>query len=265
VAIQPEDVLTENDLNWLLKDGPGEIKYRSDFDVKFIHGVGSDLDIARAAWVSTGQGDPTDDKKVAGLINYLMKHRHGTPFEHNSLTFYVSAPIFVFREWHRHRIGFSYNEVSGRYRKLDPVFYIPGENRPLKTTGSSARPTFEEGFIQAPGFAEGISLNTAIGVGVKMSYMNAWSTYVNMIDKYEVPNEVARIVLPVGIYSSMYVTCNLRSLMAFLSLRTHDENAQFVSYPQWEIEQCARQIESVFAEQYPVVYKAFVDNGRVAP
>src|SRR5688572_28408384 len=125
------------------------MQFISDISVTPIQSMGSDAMIAAAAWVSTSAEDglkrahdnPDD---VKGVINYLMKHRHGTPFEHSSMTFRVHAPIFVWREWHRHRIGFSYNEESGRYKQLDPVFYVPDRERPMmKVEGwKPGRPKF---------------------------------------------------------------------------------------------------------------------------
>jgi len=125
------------------------MQFISTVDVRLIQSMGSDAHLASAAWVSTSAEDglkraaenPAD---VSGVINYLMKHRHGTPFEHSAMTFYVHAPIFVWREWHRHRIGFSYNEESGRYKQLDPVFYIPDRERPVVKVDSwkPGRPKF---------------------------------------------------------------------------------------------------------------------------
>lgn len=112
------------------------MQFVSEIKVELIDRMGSDLSIAKAAWVST-KGQAAEDAidevvnkdKIAGVIGYLIKHRHGTPFEHSAITFRVHAPIFVWREWHRHRVGFSYNEESGRYKQLDPVFYVPGDRR----------------------------------------------------------------------------------------------------------------------------------------
>src|SRR5437868_3108295 len=111
--------------------------------------MGSDAILAAAAWVSTSAeeglhraAEKPDD--VVGVINYLIKHRHGTPFEHSALTVFVDAPIFVWREWHRHRVGFSYNEESGRYKQLRPKFYLPDRQRPMmKVDGwKPGRPKF---------------------------------------------------------------------------------------------------------------------------
>lgn len=118
-----------------------EIIFRSDVTVELVRASAADSDVLFAARVST-QGEQTlesaaaatdaseDEKRSKGLINYLMRDRHGSPFEHNSMTFYVQAPIFVFREFMRHRIA-SYNEESGRYRELNPVFYVPAPERNL--------------------------------------------------------------------------------------------------------------------------------------
>ena len=105
-----------------------EIIFRDDMSVELVKSSASDADVIWAARVSTA-GDKSledvgaDAAKSEGLINYLARERHGSPFEHTSMTFFISAPIFVFREFMRHRIA-SYNEESGRYRELKPVFYI---------------------------------------------------------------------------------------------------------------------------------------------
>ena len=103
------------------------LTFRSDMTVELTQSMASDEAVLKAARVSTGAGS-TSAEKDAGLINYLMRDRHGSPFEHNSFTFYIEAPIFVFREFMRHRIA-SYNEESGRYKELKPVFYFPDIER----------------------------------------------------------------------------------------------------------------------------------------
>src|ERR1700740_1971843 len=116
-----------------------EISFRSDVTVELIKNARSDSDVSWAARVSTKGEQSLDDvskdpERSAGLINFLMRDRHGTPFEHSSMTFYVSAPIFVFREFMRHR-PFSYHRESGRSRPLEPVFYVPGPERRLVQSG----------------------------------------------------------------------------------------------------------------------------------
>jgi len=232
-----------------------EITFLDDVTVELVDSMGGDLSVARAAQVSLkGQNDPNPEK-MEGLIKYLMREKHGSPFEHNAFTFYVKAPIFVFREFQRHRIGFSYNEMSGRYTKLLPEFYVPNATRPLVNVGSSAKPEFE------PGTDE--QYNT-LDAYTKNLYTFAWDAYESMLDE-GVGNEVARTVLPVGIYSQMYVTANARSIMSFLSLRTRDDRATHLSRPQHEIELVAREMEAIFAEKFPITYEAYNANGRVAP
>lgn len=187
-----------------------------------------------------------------------MKHRHGTPFEHSALTFFVRAPIFVWREWHRHRIGHSYNEESGRYKQLDPVFYIPDRERPMmKVDGwKPGRPKFTR--------CEDDQVYRCLISNLQAGYERAYYYYQRNLDLGVDPG-LARDCLPVGIYSSCWVTVNPRSLMAFLSLRVHEPDAKFVSYPLWEMDMAARACERIFAEGWPITYKAFVNNGRVAP
>lgn len=230
--------------------------FSSEIVVEEVRIVGDDSDIVAAALVLK-PNEPIPEGKVDTLIPYLMKHRHGTPFEQGYICVYVSAPIFVFREWHRHRIGFSYNESSARYRPMEPKFYIPKIDRPMKPVENwkPARPKFE--------LIGGMVYNLSVDA-MKSLYIEFWDTYTNLLES-GVALEVARTVLPVGIYSSMRVTMNPRSLMHFLSLRTHDLNAGFVSYPQWEIERAARKLEGIFAAHWPVSYVAFLANGRVAP
>lgn len=237
-----------------------EIKFRSDMTVKLLDYMGGDQSVVAAARVSTAGEDSqkyltADPKEQAGLINFLMKNRHGTPFEHNSLKFYVEAPIFVFREWHRHRIGFSYNEMSGRYKELAPTFWLPSEERPLSQQGKPGHYTFVKGTPEQ---------YKILKSDFEETYRNAYHNYEEMLS-HGIAKEVARSILPVGLYSAMYCTTNARSLMHFLSLRTKDEKSKFPSYPQAEIEDCARLMEEQFAKLFPITYRCFVENGRVAP
>jgi thymidylate synthase (FAD) len=187
-----------------------------------------------------------------------MKHRHGTPFEHSALTFFVHAPIFVWREWHRHRIGFSYNEESARYKQLEPVFYIPERDRPMmKVEGwKPGRPKFLR--------CDDDENYEALCDNLKVSYRTSYEMYEDNLRRGFDP-VLARDCLPVGIYSGCWVTCNPRSLMAFLSLRIHSEDSKFVSYPLYEIQLAAESCESALQQGWPLVHKAFVQNGRVSP
>lgn len=239
-----------------------EIEFRSDVTVELVRAQASDNDVLFAARVSTvgeqtlqdAGGDTELEARDRGLINYLMRDRHGTPFEHNSMTFYVQAPIFVFREFQRHRIA-SYNEESGRYRQLRPVFYVPAAERNLIQRGKAGKYEF------FPGEPEQHELVVA---SLREHSENAYRSYEHMLDA-GIAREVARMVLPLNIYSSMYVTMNARALMNFLSLRTKDDASTFPSFPQREIEMCAERMESAWQQLMPITAETFRANGRVAP
>lgn len=180
-----------------------------------------------------------------------------SPFEHNAITLFVEAPIFVFREWHRHRIA-SINEMSGRYTELPGKFYIPANDRVVVNNGTKMKPSFDD---NSPG---AIRRNVWTQTLLKEGAEDSWARYQDML-RQDVAPEVARMVLPVNIYSQMYWTVNARSLMNFLSLRSRQDGAAYVSYPQREIQMGAEQIEDIFAELMPHTYNAFIANGRVAP
>lgn len=233
-----------------------DITFRSDMTVQLLDATEEgDEAITLAAMVSTGwNGDSPGGAKRRGLINYLMKHRHGSPFEHGYLKFRVECPIFVAREFMRHRAGWSFNEVSGRYSMLEPVFWHPDEGRSVKNVGTSARPEMDFDYYL---------LNNAVRY-IKHVSETAWINYVTMIAE-GTANEVARAVLPVGIYTSFIASCNPRSLMHFLSLRIDHPENQYDTYPQAEIEDVARQMEQHFKELWPLTWEAWSANGRVAP
>ncbi len=237
-----------------------EPEFRDDVTVQLIRSAAQDSDVVWSARVSTA-GETSvsavdqDPAEAKGLINFLLKNRHGTPFEHNSMTFMISAPIFVFREFHRHRVGWSYNEESGRYRQLEPVFYLPSPERKLIQVGKAGHYTFEDGTPE--------QYETVRSATIR-SCTEAYNSYQEMLDS-GVAREVARAVLPVATYSTMYATCNARSLMSFLSLRTKNEDSAFPSYPQREIEMVAEKMESEWAQLMPITYEAFLSAGRVSP
>lgn len=237
-----------------------DIVFRSDMTVQLVRSAAQDGDVVFAARVST-QGEKTLAKAGAeatdrdkGLIRYLMRDRHGSPFEHNSFTFYVEAPIFVFREFMRHRIA-SYNEESGRYREMRPVFYVPARERNLIQIGKPGAYVFEPGTEEQ---------HRIVDEAVRTQSVAAYESYRQMLEA-GVAREVARTVLPLNLYSSMYTTMNARALMNFLSLRTKKDNATFPSFPQREIEMVAEQMEDAFREAMPLTHAAFEDSGRIAP
>ncbi|MET0522050.1 MAG: FAD-dependent thymidylate synthase [Jiangellaceae bacterium] len=235
------------------------VEFRSNVLVELVRASAHDSDVLFAARVSTKGEQSLEDveadaERSKGLINFLMRSRHGTPYEHNSMTFYVYAPIFVFREHMRHRIA-SYNEESGRYRELRPVFYVPGPDRKLVQEGKPGHYTFVEGSAEQ---------HALVDAETRRVCTAAYAAYRRMLDA-GVAREVARIVLPLTIYSSMYVTFNARSLMNFLSLRTRRDDAAFPSFPQREIEMVAEQMEEHWARLMPLTHAAFEANGRIAP
>ena len=237
-----------------------DVQFRSDVTVELVRSSAHDSDVLFAARVSTQGEQSLEGTEAAatdrdkGLINYLMRDRHGSPFEHNSMTFYVQAPIFVFREFMRHRIA-SYNEESGRYRELSPIFYVPAKERNLVQIGKTGHYEF------IPGTPEQTEL---VDTEVRKVCEEAYASYQKMLEA-GVAREVARMVLPLTIYSSMYVTMNARSLMNFLSLRTSREGTHFPSFPQREIEMVAEKMENFWVEAMPMTAAAFNENGRVAP
>lgn len=207
--------------------------------------LADDLSVVNAARVSFAEHREGMDDRDVGLVKFLMRERHGTPFEHNLFRFHIKAPIFVAREWFRHRIG-SFNEWSGRYSKLAPDFYVPAAAR--TQTGKPGSYKFE--FMD-------LEDSVAMFDYIEESYNLAWKNYEAMLDS-GIAKELARIVLPVGIYTQFYWSVNARSLMNFLSLR----NAPTAL---WEIHEYAAAIEEAFLTQMPVTAQAFIDNERVAP
>ena len=250
--------VTENRAGSETDAGP-QIEFRSDVTVELVRSSAHDSDVLFAARVSTKGEQSLEDveadaSRSKGLIGYLMRDRHGSPFEQNSMTFYVHAPIFVFREHMRHRIA-SYNEESGRYRELRPVFYVPGPDRKLVQEGKPGHYQFVDGTPEQHALVEAETRRVCT---------EAYAAYQRMLAA-GIAREVARIVLPLTIYSSMYVTFNARSLMNFLSLRTKREDSRFPSFPQREIEMVAEKMEAEWARLMPVTHAAFDANGRVAP
>ena len=231
------------------------ITFRSDSSVELIDFMGSDAQVVHAARISTGGNrlEPMP-KTTAGLINYLIKNRHGTPFEHNAFTFRVECPIFVAREFMRHRCA-SFNEESGRYKQLDAVFWVPEPARPLVQTGKPGHYIMETGTEEQHEEACNV---------LKVTAAYCYEQYTHLLN-IGVAREVARACLTVGIYTSFYVTMNARGLMNFLSLRVDDPDAAYPSKPQFEIEQAARQMEAEFQKKMPVTHTAFQSSGRVAP
>jgi thymidylate synthase (FAD) len=208
--------------------------------------LASDLAVANGARVSFNQASQALGERDEGLIRFLMRDRHGSPFEHGYFRFIVKAPLFVVREHHRHRAGHSYNEWSGRYSKMKAEFYIPDHVR--TQVGKPGAYTFEPVDDET---------REATRREIEQQARSAFAAYERMLD-LGVAKEVARTVLPLNMYTTYYWSCNPRSLMHFCSLR----NSEFAQY---EIREYARAAEAFLERAMPVTHAAFVGNGRAAP
>ncbi len=206
--------------------------------------------VAQASFKNRNQSQ----EKTRGLINRLVADRHGSPFEHVSITFLVTAPIFVWREHMRHRIA-SYNEESGRYKKLEPVFYVPNPGRNLLQNGKAMDYNFTAGTDEDWDNVRSTLMEHSTG---------SYEAYERLLSE-GIAKEVARMVLPVNIMSTAFVTMNSRALMNFLSLRVKSDDAQYPTNPQYEINLVADAYEHFFKTYMPITHEAFVKNGRVAP
>lgn len=185
--------------------------------VRLVDYMGGDLSIVRAARVSydaawrAGEDTGSD----ARLINYLWSHKHTTPFESVTFTFEVHAPIFVFRQWHRHRT-WSFNELSARYRELPEEFYVP-DAAVLKAQSKNNKQGRDEDLPEA--------IVTASQRMMQQQSEFAFAAYRSLLAS-GVARELARSVLPVSTYSTMFATVNLLNLLKFMSLRS-DPHAQY--------------------------------------
>lgn len=226
--------------------------FKNNSNVQLIDSMGGDESVARAARVS--HRNDGNQEGVEGLIRYLMTHKHGTPFEAVVFQFRIETPIFVARELMRQRIA-SWNEASARYTELPAVFWLPAEDRPVVQTTPPARPEFavdEDLVVEARSH-------------MASAYKVAWDHYQYLLGA-GVAREVARAVLPVGTYTRMYLTLNLRSLLTMLEVRTHLPGVSANrSYPQQEAEEVALMLEAHAREVAPLVFAAFDAAGRVAP
>jgi thymidylate synthase (FAD) len=209
--------------------------------------MADDLAVVNAARVSFARRVTELGDADRGLVRFLMRERHSTPFEHGVFRFHIKCPIFVAREWMRHRAG-SYNEHSARYSELPDEFYVPEAEDVRTQVGKPGSYRFE------PVDDE---LAEATRVTLRDSYRAAYDAYRGLLDR-GVAREIARMALPVGIYTQFHWTLNARSLMNFLSLR-NAESAQL------EIRRFAEAVEQIFAEHMPVTHAAFVEFDRRAP
>jgi thymidylate synthase (FAD) len=215
--------------------------------VRLDDAMATDLSVVNSARVSFGRRKTEMDESDEGLIRFLMRDRHGTPFEHNSFRFHVRTPIFVAREWFRHRVG-SFNEFSMRYARATDDFYVPALEDVRTQVGKPGAYSFQP---VAPELAEQTREE------LQAVYEQAYATYERLVEA-GVARELARAVMPVGAYTEFYWTVNARALMNFVSLRAHET-------AQREIRRYAEAVETFFAEKMPVTHAAFVANDRTAP
>jgi thymidylate synthase (FAD) len=215
--------------------------------VRLDDAMASDLSVVNSARVSFAVRKEEMDDRDAGLIRFLMRERHGTPFEHNSFRFHIRAPIFVAREWMRHRVS-SFNEESARYHQLEGDFYVPSAEAVRSQVGKPGSYSYEPA---------GEALAEETVAAFERIYRQSYVEYRRLIDE-GVAKELARALLPFGVFTQFYWTVNARSLMNFLSLR----NAPAAQY---EIRAYAEAIEKFFAQRMPITHGCFVDCDRRAP
>lgn len=226
-------------------------EFRSDMTVDLLQSWGSDEFAASAARVSTG-GQAVSPERLNGLIKYLISEAHYAPFEHLGATFRVEAPLFVLAQITRHR-HLSFSVQSGRYTEADPVFWVPDAERPLVNKGTSARPEMGHAEDDATFF-----LTTELTrLGFRDSFKQSALMYEKLVQS-GVAKEVARAVLPQSLYTSFYVSGNLRAWFDVLKLRNGSHG-----HPQLEIVEVAQKIEAAIATLFPISYGAWkVTNER---
>jgi thymidylate synthase (FAD) len=215
--------------------------------VRLDDAMATDLSVVNGARVSFARHKTEMDESDEGLIRFLMRDRHGTPFEHNAFRFHVRAPLFVAREWFRHRVG-SFNEFSMRYAKASDEFYVPEPDDVRSQVGKPGAYSFEP---VEPELAEQTREE------LKAVYDAAYETYTRLVEQ-GVARELARLVMPMGAYTEFYWTVNARSIMNFLGLRNHET-------AQREIRAYAAAVEELWGAHMPVTHAAFVANERTAP
>jgi thymidylate synthase (FAD) len=234
--VLPESVIPEN-----------HVRVLDHGFVRLDAAMATDLSVVNAARVSFARRKEELDESDEGLIRFLMRDRHGTPFEHNAFRFHIRCPIFVAREWFRHRIG-SFNEFSMRYARATDDFYVPEPDDVRSQVGKPGAYFFEP---VDPELAE-----TARET-LREVYEVAYAAYERLVEQ-GVARELARSVMPVGAYTEFYWTVNARSLMNFVSLRAAET-------AQREIRRYAEACETFLEQLMPITYDAFVKNARVAP
>lgn len=217
-------------------------------EIELLNCMASDIDVVNAAKVSFATYVKELDESSIGLIKYLMRNKHATPFEHCVFKFRIKAPIFVTREWMRHRWS-SFNEMSMRYHQPTNIdYYTPSYDKIRKQIGKPGAYAFEE--ISDP------EVKNAFYKIFQETILQADEAYYKLIE-LGVAKEIARCVLPVTQYTEFIWTVNARSLINFISLR-NESNAQY------EINEYAKIIEDIFQKTMPISHEAFIESGRIA-
>lgn len=221
-----------------------EIKVLDKGFVRLIDHMGSDLSVVNAARVSFGKVKTAFEDGDAKLVDYLAEHEHTSPFRHTALTLHVKAPIFVFRQWMKHRIGSEFNEISGRYVEFpEDEFFVPATFRQQAKVNKQG----SEGEIAEANRARAQASYLA-------SCREAVGYYKEMLS-LGVCREQARCVLPLALYSEVYWTVSLQAVAHFIRLRAD-------SHAQWEIQQYAAAVRQVVEPLYPVGLKALLAAGK---
>lgn len=206
--------------------------------VRLIDHMGTDLTVVNAARVSFGKRKEAFDAKDADLVRYLAEHEHTAPFRHCYLTFHVKAPIFVFRQWMKHRIASDFNEISGRYVEFpEDEFYVPEAFRRQAKVNKQG----SEGALEGAEAAQALEtfLEACRASVVRYKELIALG----------VCREQARCLLPLGLYSEVYWTASLQAVAHFLHLRED-------SHAQWEIRQYAHAVRALTEPLFPEALKA---------
>ena len=220
-----------------------EIKVLDRGFVRLVDYLGSDARIVQAARVSYGPGTKTV-RKDRMLIDYLLRHRHTSPFEQVVITVHAKMPIFVARQWVRHRTA-RLNEISGRYSEMKDEFYLPDPERIKPQDKIDRQASQEDGEVPAEVRRKAIEL-------IKQDQGNAYASYREMLDD-GISRELARINLPLNLYTEWYWQIDLSNLFRFLELRM-DVHAQ------WEIRRYAEVLARIVKAVAPMAYKAFEEH-----
>ena len=209
--------------------------------VQLVDHMGSDLSIVNAARVSFGKRKEAFDEGDEKLVRYLAAHEHTSPFRHTALTFHVKAPIFVFRQWMKHRIGSEFNEISGRYVEFqENEFYVPETFRQQAKVNKQG----SEGEIE--------EAHRARAQELFLQSCQSSVTHYRELLSLGVCREQARCVLPVGLYSEVYWTASLQAVAHFVRLRTD-------GHAQWEIQQFAHAVKQASEAVFPVGLQALLE------